>query len=457
MAEEAARRPEPDWTLDVAVQDDLVLRDELSARWDSTSAERPVPITDLLDLRRAYWRPRVPPPEISPERRARIRSGRLLHRWVGPLLAPDARLEVRMRREGLVGRIDALAPMPIEVKTATVAVDPPDLLNDRPEHVEQLAMYCALVGGRSGRLVTIVPGERGPLDVRVVDLEFGNLEVVSAEMLRRAGALRTARAQSRSEGLPRCRWFDRGCEFRAAGSCDCTGGEPERPSPILAEVGPLRDRPDLAVPLRGRLEAGWERASPPKLERFRDLVNPRRAYYRRTVAAAPAQEPTSPLPDAEQYGRLVEAIETGPLGEVERLAARSEEPEEEVGAFRGDPYLVRTSRARAPPRADEVVTVFSQSVLELGFRCAATGRRSGRLFVAYGRALDPADRLRVFSLEFASATVFARLWRHRLSELERALAERDPDRLPACPAWMTAHCPYREVCSCAAAEERSHR
>ncbi len=56
-------------------------------------------------------------------------------------------MEVRLRREGISCRIDLLSDVPVEIKTGTGSL-PADLKVDRPEHVEQLAMYCALTGQR---------------------------------------------------------------------------------------------------------------------------------------------------------------------------------------------------------------------------------------------------------------------------------------------------------------------
>ncbi len=415
-------------------------------------------MTDLLGLRRAYWRPLVPLPPVPPEREARLEAGRFLHRVVGPVLAPDVRLEVRVRKDGLVGRIDALTDVPVEVKTATLAVDPAALADDRPEYVEQLAMYCALLGRPTGRLVTLVARETSVGGVRVVDLSFRDLPAISDEMHRRADRLRAAWGRRDPTDLGRCRWFSRGCEYQDAEVCDCTGEEVDPPSRILAAVASADDRPDIAGPLRERLERALASTPPPSVDRFRDLVYPRRAYFDRRPP--PDAEPTpsrAPGPASSLYADLLEAVESGPVGEVARLPSRSTDPAEEVGGFRGEPYIVRTSRVRVPHRAEDLLARSPQYALELGFRCVATGRTAGRVIVAYEHALDARDRVRVFEAEFRPVSVFARLWRGRLGELERALAEHAPESLEACPSWMFESCPYRTACGCGPADPRSQR
>lgn len=451
----AGRPPEPDWRTAVTVREDPELTELLRRRRPSADRPPSVSVTDLLDLRRAYWRP-LGPAAIPPERQARLDTGRFLHRVLGPVLAPGAKLEVRVRKDGLVGRLDALTAIPVEVKTATLAVEPALLPEDRPEYVEQLAMYCALLGRSSGRLITLVVRDSTVANVRVVDLEFHDLAGVAQEMARRAETLRAARQRKDPSALARCRWFDRGCEFRTAGLCDCTGAEEGGSSLILDRLTSAQDRPEDAQPILDRLLGALATARPPSVERFRDLLYPRRAYFERTKGPAPATVLPAP-PGRSTYGDLVEAVESGPVGEVARLPPLAEDPAEEVGGFRDDPYLIRTSRRPVPHAAEDVVGRSPQYALELGFRCVATGRSRARLFVGYESVADEADRFRAFTLGFAPVSVFARIWRNRAAAFGHAVATADPDSLDPCPSWMFESCPYRTDCRCGASADRSQR
>lgn len=449
----------PDWQSAVKVREDPDLGEELSLRLLRTSGERPIGVTDLLHPRHAFWRLTAPPVPLSAERRARVDAGRWLHRLVGSVVATGGLLEVRVRRAGIVGRVDALTDRPIELKTTSLAVGPDELLSDRPEHVEQLGMYCSLVGHSTGRLVTIAAHEGTLREVRTVDVRFRDLATLRTEMERRASELRSALLRGEAGTLPRCRWFGRGCEFQSGSVCDCSGQESEPPSRLLEEVASLEGRPELDRELAARLSQELGSHGPPPIARFRDLIYPRRAYYARTQPPPAPEE--GPLPEAaptsELYGRLIEALESGPVGEVARLPYRSESPEEEVAAFRGTPYLVRTSRAWSAPGPGEILGRFPQYALDLGFRCATTGARSGRLVLGLERASAPRDRLKVFAFAFEPVTLFGRQFRERLAELERALRERAPSTLEACPAWMHDDCPYRAECGCSSELGRSQR
>jgi len=432
---------------------------ELSRRLAGATGERSLGVTDLIATRRAFWRLTTPPVPVPAERQARLDAGRWLHRVLGSVLAAEGSLEVRVRRGGLVGRIDVLTDRPIEVKTASFAVGPEELVSDRPDHVEQLGMYCALASRPQGRLITVAAHDTTVHEVRTVDVRFRDLASITAEMERRARELRSGLASGRVGGLPRCRWFDRGCEFQSERVCDCTGEEPDPPSRVLEEVASLEARPEVDRELAPRLSRQLSSAKPPQIERFRDLIYLRRAYFERTKPSPVAEEgrPAETAPVSDLYGRLVEAVESGEVGEVTRLPYRSEEPEEEVAAFRGFPYLLRTSRAWSAPRPEEIVGRFPQYALELGFRCATTGTRSGRVIVGFERAESPGDRLKVFELAFSPITVFARLFRERTAQLERALHDRSPTDLDACPGWMYAACPYRSECGCGSEPGRAQR
>lgn len=438
--------------------EDRPLAAELTARLLTGSGLRGIGVTDLIALRRAFWRFAGPTAPISPEREARMGSGRLLHRWLGPLFAGDGALEVRVRRDGIVGRIDVLADMPIEVKTSEKLVAIDELLRARPEHLEQLGMYCSLTARTGGRLVTWEVTDGRASGVRTAEVQFRQLGAVEREMRARAAMLRAAWGHDRAEGLPRCSWFDRGCEYREARICDCTGTEDLASTVILDAVTSVAPRVDLDALLWGRLAALPPPLDRPGIERFRDLVYPRRTYFERTAALpreAPRVEPRSVTPDL--FGRLTEAVEIGPIGEVASIPTRAEEPLEDVAGFRGLPYLVRTSRAWNPASAEEIVDRSPQYALELGFRCAVTGTASARVMLGHERAESDRDRLRVFEFRFAPMTSLARLWRTRSTELRKALAAAAPEHLPACPAWMYADCPYRETCGCGAGPGRSQR
>ena len=449
MTSDPEAEAEPEWRPGVTVREDPELARWFAARLPSPDAPRSVSVTDLLALRPAYWRTTGPPPPSSPEREARLEGGRRVHRGLGVLFAATGELEVRVRRGGVHGRIDVLADRPIEVKTSSSALPSDDLARSRPDHVDQLAMYCALLDRDEGRLIYLHSENERPDHAAVYDVRFRSLGEVQRAMGARADRLREAVRMHQPASLPRCAWFGRGCEWQAAGTCDCTGTEDPLEPVSTDRLLSLDARPDLARPLEEALAGEPAPPSPPVIELFRDLLYPRKAFFRRTLPTP--TNPAAPGPRStgfDLYRRLTEAVETGPVGEVARLPTRSEEPDEEVGGFRGEPYLVRTSRAKMRVPALEWLARSPQYALDLGFRCVATGTRRGRIILGYELAPAEADRVQVLEMTFVTPTVFSRLWRHRSHLLAHALEGSDPRSLSACPGWMYSGCDYREVCGC---------
>ena len=452
------------WKAVVSVREEESLDAELVARFAGQTGQRSVGVTDLISLRKAYFRLLVPDIPIPAPRQARLEQGRAVHRDLGALLSREGTLEARVRRDGLVGRIDILSDLPVEVKTATAVVDPDALVTSRPDHVEQLAMYCALVQRPAGRLLTLVTEGGSAPAVQAVEMRIRSPGEVLAEMRRRADLLRAAWAAGSVDSLPRCPWYGRGCEFEEAAVCGCTGEETTGSPVILEAAEGFRESREVEERVRALLAQASGTRTEPAFERFREVLYPRRAYFDRTAVTAvttPARAPLPPAPlpslAADVYARLSEAVESGPAGEVARLVPRSSDPEEEVVGFRGRPLLVRTSRAWERYRPDELVERSPQYALDLGLRCAVTGTDSGLVVVGFERAETDRDRIQVLEVRFRSVTPFSRLLRERRRALTAAIRERVPKSLPGCAAWMIDDCPYRSECGCAASPPRSTR
>jgi hypothetical protein len=451
-------RAESGWQSAVSVREDVELARELLERLPPRTAFRAMSVTSLVSPRQAYWRAIGPPPPVDPERQLRLEVGRAFHRRLGVALSSEGALEVRVRRGGVVGRIDLLSDVPVEVKTSASSVGAGQLPDARPEQVEQLAMYCALTDRGSGRLLTFVTENDAVGPVQAVDIRFGEPATLRLEMQCRAEALRRSWVEHRASGLPPCRWFGRGCEFQEASVCDCTGQEPVSTSRLLAEVQQITERVDVSDRIASRLRGIPRSPEPPTLERFRDLLYPRRTYFERTMPAPVVPRPPSdPLEPPDLYGRITEAVESGPLGEVARLPSTLAEPEEEVGGFRGAPYLVRTSRRRDRATPTGLLDRNPQYALELGFRCVATGTASARLVLGQEYGEEGPGQLQAFEFHFAPSSVFARMWRERERLLASALRSRTPEALPPCPEWMYSGCPYRSECGCGGSGTRSQR
>jgi len=450
-----------DWgaTVRIAPAEPVAL--ELAARRAAGAPARSVWVTDLADLRSAYWRS-VARVEPSAERRGVMEAGRETHARVGPLLAPARLLEVRLHREGIVGQVDLLDDRPTELKTTTLPRDAANLRASRTSYVEQLGMYCALAGSRVGRLVLLDPTRGESPAVAVYDAHLASVEPVWEEMRRRAGLLRDALERRSPAGLPACPWRGHGCEFEGAAVCDCTGAEPKGEAAIASLVDPIVSNPELAHQLEARLASSWALGAP-SVRRYRDLVYPRRAFFERT--AVPAERTTSVPGEVRSADRIdlyrivSDLLEAGPTGDTVRVPTPGGIPMESVACFRGDPMLLKISRAGRATPLDALLRNQPQYFLELGFRCAGLGRSNGWLFVGYERATEWNESVYAYRVSFDPLDVIDREFRARAERLAGALTAGRPDELPACPPWMVDGCPYRDVCGCGpeAAPARSNR
>lgn len=447
----AHRRTPPapsEWIASVEVDTDAEATAELARRWPTLPAERAILVTDLLDPRKGFWRMRVSLPK-SPRARPHLERGVRLHAALGEILGPDVPLEVSVRRDGIVARIDAFADVPLELKTGTRPVPAEELLGQRPDAVGQLAVYCALIDRTEGRLVHVGGPAGGSLEVAVAEFRFRDPEDGRAEVSAAAERLRSAVRQGEASGLPPCRWRDRGCEYQEAGVCDCTGREPEAAVPFLggAEFGGRRT--DLEAAYRPRFNASASEP-PSSIRTFDSLIYPRSAYFEHTHPIPPAPAVAGPGPGLapDLFERLVAAVEAGPMGETRRVVPRADGSPEMVALWRGQPYLVRTSRSYFRPNAVELRTAQTQYALQLGFRCVAIGAPEGRLVLGWDRAGPGEFPVQVLRYKFRSPGVFARMWRERVRALAETEADGHTERLPACPTWKAENCPYQPGCAC---------
>jgi hypothetical protein len=446
------------WSAGVTVSEDRSLESELRGRFGRSPPELGISVTDLLGPRRAFWRRFGGAAPVDEERLERMERGRSWHHQLPTHLPTEGRFEVRVRREGVIGRIDLLSDVPVEVKTGN-AVGAESIAAERPEHVEQLAIYCLLTDRSEGRVVYLAPGNEGQVGIAALDMVFGSLDRIRSAVRSRRGSMLEAMRTVRPDELPACRWFGRGCEFQSAKVCDCTGTEPMPPSDLIDELTRVTPRPDVEARWKDGLGRAAPPAETPSLLRFRDLIYPRRTYFVSTAPApagvAPARPPVPLTPDL--YERLLGTIEGGVPGEVALLPSVAPGPEEDVVGFRGRPILVRTSRAwsRVDPRT--AVARLPQYALDLGYRCASTGTSEGVVVLAFERAETDTDRLQVLRYQFHDPGAFAAQWDVEATRLREAIAAHDPQRLSPCPGWMYEDCPYRGECGCGPEPGRSQR
>ncbi|MCI4362236.1 MAG: hypothetical protein L3J77_03495 [Thermoplasmata archaeon] len=431
------------------VEEAAALTEELRTRYRTHRPVRGVMVTDLLDPRAAYWRSVHPLPS-TPEEEARLQAGQELHERLGRFLVPASAREVRVRRRGIVGRIDVLDGRPVELKsTASPPRAEEDLRASRPTYLEQLAMYAALAGHSEGRLI-VVSSTAGVTDpVGVWDVGFGRVDRIEDEMARRAQNLRDAKERGDPSGLPRCAWFDRGCSYRSSGVCGCAGTETPIAGTILDEVHPPAPNPAEATRIAEWLSSAP--VDPSGVARYRDLAYPRRRFFDERFDAPAERRAPPPTGEADEtWSALQGVLEDGPEGEYAWSHAESGEPAEGVACFRGEPCLVKSTRSLRVVPADRVAQDRPHYLLELALRCAGVGVPSGYLFTGLERVPSDGPWIVAQHVRFGSADALRALFERREAALRAARVSGSGVDLPACPRWMADGCAHAAVCGCAA-------
>ncbi len=417
------------------------LEQELEGRRPGLVPWPPVAATDLVDPRPAFYRRRLPEPQ-DPARGTAIQWGRALHRVAAPLLAPVSRIEVNFFRGGVAGRLDGWSDGPVEIKSGAVPfARASGAIVAHPDHLEQVAIYAGLLDARRSTLALLRTQAHRVEEVRVLELAIDDPGTIRGAVAKRAERLRSSLRSGDPSGLPRCRWRDRGCIWQAAGRCGCRGDEPVEPEPLADSIRVVGEVPAQAAGIESRCRG----LPPPAMEEpwnISDLIYPRWAYFRRERPVAEA----APRGISESWLELRSLTESGPLGES-RVADASETGSG-GGLFREHPLVLKTRTRPLPDESTAAVEAAPQYFLEAGLRCAFLGDRSAWLLVGIGPREGSLERVQAFEVAVGSPTVFSRIARERTARLDRALTERRPAELPACPAWRVPLCPYQPDCGC---------
>ncbi|MCI4341823.1 MAG: PD-(D/E)XK nuclease family protein [Thermoplasmata archaeon] len=441
MTEPSAAGPAPPLRLPV-VEADPVLAERLRRAMEAPAGPRLVWVTDLVDPRRAYYH-EISPVPATPEVAARRESGRLIHDRVERLLAAPEHREIRVGIDGIVGRIDLLFDRPTELKSTARLPAAADVRLLRPAYVEQLAAYCALLGRAEGRLLLVGSQDSSESEVRALDCEFNDLPGLRAALEQSAQLIRRSVESRDPSLLPRCAWYDRGCEYREAQRCGCTGTEPAGATPGGERLARIERNEPLEAEIGLRLRAPPRPPESEPFDRFSELLFPRQTYFERIgTPKATGREFTG----TSLWRRMLAASDSELGTELEERRSRTGEPTEPLRCFRGEPVLEKTtkSRWRTPPeRMPERVPHY---FTDLALRAGAVGASGGWIVLARELPEPGVSPMEVLHVQVGEPSELARALAERCERLHAAIAQRDPSRLESCPDWMVADCPFRAVC-----------
>jgi hypothetical protein len=403
-----------------------------------------ISVTDLLNLKQAYFRRKYP--EIVPplEKQQLMWAGTGFHKTFGSAVSSEEYLEQFVEAEGIVGKIDIYEKVPVEVKTTSTPVDTKDLLQQRPTYIEQLGMYCAMVNAHEGEIIIYQrPVAQSPSvsPLAVYHISFPSLEAIREEMRRRRDLLVQALIANDPSNLPVCPWFNKQCDYSQV--CDCaTTGVPAS-NEIADLAGEIYIDSTTCQQLLGKM-AG---AQPSQLFGINDIVFPRKAYFERLRAGEEVrQEKEESLRSMDELGfldALRDSLRFGTPGEAQRIPVKHAALVDLVQTWRNLPTILRGPKLSSLVERERLPRMFPHYFLRLGFDCALTENAKGRLLLYYVRVAREDAKLMVYDVNFRNLNAVKTEAVRRLELLEKATS---PLQLPKCPSWMCPYCDYRLEC-----------
>lgn len=233
------------------IEANRTIKDELTEAASRQSARRRISVTDLVNVRQAYFRRTRPDIVIPLDRRQLMWAGTGFHQLFGAAVSSEEFLEQFLELDGIVGKVDIFEDEPVELKTTSFM---PRDIADRSSYIDQLAMYCAMARKRSGQLLVYQRAVYGREPVlRAWRAVFRDLHTIAIEMRARRDVFAEALEKSDPNALPQCEWYSKGCDYSAV--CGCETAVPGEPL-----VGPddyqLREDAALAGELMTKMARG---------------------------------------------------------------------------------------------------------------------------------------------------------------------------------------------------------
>jgi len=408
-----------------------------------------ISVTDLTNLKQAYFRRKYP--EIVPplEKQQLMWAGTGFHKTFGSAVSSEEYLEQFVEAEGVVGKVDIYDRIPVEVKTTSTPVDPDNLLRQRPTYVEQLGMYCAMVNAHDGEIIVYqrqVDESSSTSPLLVYHVTFADLEAVRSEMRRRRDLLLEALVSNDPVNLPACIWFNRQCDYSRV--CDCKTTSQKAAHEIAAMASDIYLDSTTCQQLLSKM-AG---PHPSRVFRINDIVFPRKAYFDRLKAreAAQAEEVRE---DKEEYLRsmdqrgfldaLRDSLRYGAPGDAQRIPVRHASLSDLVQIWQNMPTILRDPKFSSLVERERLPRTFPHYFLRLGFECALTDHSRGRLLTYYVKVPKEDAKLMVYDVTFKNLDAIRAEALRRVELLDKAQTATE---LPKCPSWLCSYCDYGVEC-----------
>jgi hypothetical protein len=422
------------------------LKDSLMKKLNTPSVPGRISVTDLLNLKQAYFRRKHPEIVLPLERQQLMWAGTGFHGIFGSMVSSEEYIEQSVEIDGIAGRIDIFEKVPVEVKTTTNLSEDADLRQKRLGYLEQLGMYCSMVDVDEGKIIIYqryTPSElSAPLNV--FSIKFPDLHAIHQEMTRRRDLLQEAIATDNPSKLPKCPWQNLRCDY--SGVCDCATSSLSASYEIVDMVGSINQDEGTLQKLLSKLNV----QRPTETLRMNDIVFPRMAYFARIQSEELKDEdsadPQESLTSVDRQGFLQvlrRLLGYGAKGEVQRVPANISGIKDTIMLYQGVPTIVRATGLRSIVDRWQLPQVCSHYFLRLGFECAVSNSEKGRLILYYRNVRQEDAKLLVYDIGFRDLDVLK-------SEAEKRVAlvvgATGFEVLPECPSWMCQYCKYSLPC-----------
>jgi hypothetical protein len=375
-------------------------------------------------------------------------AGTGFHKVFGSAVSSEEYLEQFVEAEGIVGKIDIYEKIPAEVKTTSTPVDK-DLLKHRPTYIEQLGMYCAMANAHEGEIIVYQrqSQESSQAPLGCFHVTFPDLEAIREEMRRRRDLLLHALISNDPGNLPRCAWFNRGCDYSQV--CDCETSS----VPSSYEIAELAREIHIDSMTCEQLLIKMAEPQPSPLFRINDTVFPRKVYFKRLKSQEIVLDEEESQQKKEDYLRsmdelgfldaLRDSLQYGAPDEVQNMPVQHASLSDLVRIRQNLPTILRDPKFRSVVERERLAWTFPHYFLRLGFECALTDHPKGRLLLYYAKVPREDAKLMVYDVSFRNLNAIKTEVLHRVELLEKATS---PLQLPKCPSWMCPNCPYKDEC-----------
>ncbi len=338
----------------------------------------------------------------------------------------------------MVGKIDVFDRSPVELKTSGSM---PRHVRERPSYIDQLGMYCAMVGKTRGQLIICKRAEYGrPAALATYWIAFRDLNAIRREMAVRRDLIAEALEKEAPADLPRCEWMGRNCDYEKI--CGCSS------APVLDRVVPVdgyiaTEDPDANT----RYLELIAQAPPAGDYKLNHLVFPRKAFFERM--GDPAEEPEERMGSMQRFGfqiALEEALHYGVRGAFKGVPVSLRGLRGLVRTYKDVPTMLRVVKRRELIERKRLPQEQPHYFDRLAFECALSERPKGRLILYYPVIESPDEKFMVYDLHFRDIDGIRAEADRRLTLLESGAPL---DQLPPCPThWMPKYCGFRDRCGC---------